>query len=124
MPALYSNRGRGQVGDKRTHCVSVRLSPTELSLLDDRRGRNQRGSYLRACLLDKLPPVIPQVNLSLHRDLGRALGNLSTISVAMRGGKYVELPEVLQAVRDLRLRLIVGQTEAQISYSQDDEVGE
>jgi hypothetical protein len=112
------------VGDKRTHCVSVRLSPAELDLLDGRRGRNQRGSYLRACLLDKLPPIIPPVNLSLYRDLGRALGNLSTIAVAMRSGKYVELPEVLQVVRDLRMRLIVGQTEAQISYSQDDEVGE
>jgi hypothetical protein len=117
MPNRYSNRGRGQVGDKRTHCVSVRLSPAELSLLDSRRGRNQRGSYLRACLLDKLPPVIPPVNLSLYSDLGRALGNLATVATAMRSGKYVELPEVLQAVRDLRLRLITGKSEAEISYS-------
>jgi hypothetical protein len=112
------------VGDKRTHCVSVRLSPAELSLLDSRRARNQRGSYLRACLLDKLPPVIPPVNLSLHRDLGRALGNLATVATAMRGGKYVELPEVLQTVRDLRLRLITGKNEAQISYCNDEDSDE
>lgn len=93
---------------KRTQCVSVRLNTVEAALLDQRRKRSQRGRYLRALLLDRTPPVIPTINLDMHRDLGRALGNLATIATAMRAGNYAELNDVLGAVRALRTSLICG----------------
>ena len=110
----YSGRGKKEAAKlKRDYCVSVRLHSDEVAILDSRRQRNQRGSYMRAILLDKTPPVIPAINQQLHKDLGRGLGNLATLATSMRAGQYVELPEVLQAVRDLRLILITGLTTAQ-----------
>ena len=110
----YSGRGKKEVAKlKRDYCVSVRLHADEVALLDERRLLNQRGSYMRAILLYKTPPVIPSINRQLHKDLGRSLGNLATVATAMRAGQYVELPEVLQAVRDLRLVLITGLTTTQ-----------
>ena len=116
----YSGRGKKEAAKlKRDYCVSVRLHADEVAILDSRRQRNQRGSYLRAVLLYKAPPVIPQVNQQLHRDLGRALGNLSTLATSMRGGSYIELQDVLAAVRDLKMLLVTGlttqQSEAHVS---------
>jgi len=93
---------------KRDHCVSVRLNPGELDQLDLQREKvsMQRGEYLRAAALHKLPPTIPELNREAWADLGRALGNLSTIATAMRGGDYRALEEIQAAVKDLRSSLI------------------
>jgi hypothetical protein len=50
--------------DKRGHTVSVRLNDAELARLDSQRDavQMQRGEYLRAAALHRLPPTIPEVN--------------------------------------------------------------
>ncbi len=108
----YSSRGRHEAHEadaqKRTYCVSVRLSAREAELLDDRRKTMQRGTYLRLCLLDKLPPVIPPLNIKVASNLGRSLGNLSTVATAMRSGKYIEDSQVMALIKDLRLSLVTS----------------
>lgn len=119
----YSGRGRNQHSDvdaqKRTTCVSVRLTCEESTLLDARRKTMQRGTYLRSCLLDKLPPVIHPLNIKTASDLGRSLGNLSTLATAMRAGKYINDSEILTLVKDLRLLLITGSASL-VSYCRAD----
>lgn len=93
---------------KRSHCVSVRVNDAELEKLDRQRERvgMQRGEFLRAAALHKLPPTIPEINREAWRDLGRSLGNLSTVATAMRGGEYALLEDVEQCIKDLRLKLL------------------
>ncbi|EDT8795787.1 ATP-binding protein [Salmonella enterica subsp. enterica] len=57
----------------RTHCVSVRLNEEELSLLNNKRGPYKKGEWLRMASLNKLPPVLPEIN----RDAWIMLGRLS-----------------------------------------------
>lgn len=46
----------------RSHCVSVRLNEEELTILDSKRGQYKKGEWLRMSSLDKLPPVLPEIN--------------------------------------------------------------
>ena len=89
----------------RDYCASVRLNPQELSRLDAVRGKHQRGEALRMLALTSLPAPVPEVNIALRNDLGRALGNLSTVAIAMRSGEYVQIEDVRKAIADLRDQL-------------------
>ena len=57
----------------RSHCVSVRLNEEELIILDSKRGQYKKGEWLRIASLNKLPPVLPEIN----REAWVKLGNLS-----------------------------------------------
>lgn len=57
----------------RNHCISVRLNEEELIILDSKRGQYKKGEWLRMASLNKLPPVLPEIN----RDAWIKLGNLS-----------------------------------------------
>ncbi|WP_123101425.1 hypothetical protein [Acidithiobacillus sulfuriphilus] len=97
--------------DKRTHCVSVRLNVAELRLLDARRGRYQRGKWIRMASLDKLPPAIPSINLRAWAALATIVSNLNQYQAAINQGNAHAIPsDVLEALRDqvqaLRLQLI------------------
>ncbi|EAA7150861.1 ATP-binding protein [Salmonella enterica] len=55
----------------RTHCVSVRLNEEELSILDSKRGAYKKGEWLRMASLNKIPPVLPEINREAWTELGR-----------------------------------------------------
>ncbi|EGT4384318.1 ATP-binding protein [Cronobacter malonaticus] len=57
----------------RSHCISVRLNEEELIILDSKRGQYKKGEWLRMASLNKLPPVLPEIN----RQAWVKLGNLS-----------------------------------------------
>ena len=57
----------------RSHCVSVRLNEEELTILDSKRGQYKKGEWLRMASLNKLPPVLPEIN----REAWIKLGSLS-----------------------------------------------
>ncbi len=95
----------------RQHCVSVRLNAAELSLLDDSRGRYQRGEWLRMAGIGKLPPSIPAINLKAWAALATCASNLNQYQTAINCGKATGYPPaVLEALRDdvqlLRQQLI------------------
>lgn len=46
----------------RSYCVSVRLNIEELQILEVKRGPYKKGEWLRMASLQKLPPVIPEIN--------------------------------------------------------------
>jgi len=67
----------------RHHCISVRLNEEELIILDSKRGQYKKGEWLRMASLNKLPPVLPEINReawiklgSLSQDLNYLLNHL------------------------------------------------
>ena len=72
--------------DKRGHTVSVRLNDAELARLDSQRDavQMQRGEYLRAAALHRLPPTIPEVNREAWAALARTAANLNHRAPAER----------------------------------------
>lgn len=54
----------------RTHCVSVRLNNAELQLLNTKRGSKSKGEWLRMASLQKLPTIVPPVNIDTWKTLG------------------------------------------------------
>lgn len=97
--------------DRRTHTVSVRLSDAELAQLDTRRAlvRMQRGEYLRAAALHRLPPTIPAINREAWVHLARIGGNLNQIARHLNAGAIHpdEIAAAQRLIADLR-RLLLG----------------
>jgi hypothetical protein len=101
---IRRNSDRDQI---RTHCVSSRMSTEELALLDERRGKYARGEYLRLAFLKSLPPApVPALNREAWLVLSKCAGNLETLATAMRGGDYIPLDLIKDAVEDFRRELI------------------
>lgn len=89
--------------DKRTHCVSVRLSAAEVAQLDAARAlvKMQRGEYLRAASRGVLPPTIPAINREAWASLARVVGNLNQYQHRINDGLAAgHDPELIQALAD------------------------
>lgn len=79
--------------DKRTHCVSVRLSAAELALLTtDMHAQHKKelAAVLRDAYLKGPRPVVPAVNVEKWVELARSLANLNQIALRLNIG---QLPE-------------------------------
>lgn len=63
----------------RTHCVSVRLNNAELQLLNTKRGSTSKGEWLRMASLQKLPTIVPPINLNAWKTLGEINQKLNRI---------------------------------------------
>ncbi|MBO4525133.1 MAG: plasmid mobilization relaxosome protein MobC [Bacteroidales bacterium] len=94
--------------DKRGHTVSVRLNAAELAWLDQARAAvsMQRGEYLRAAALGKLPPTIPELNQTAWIALSRAAANLNQIAHRLNAGETLPLAEVQTELAAFRRDLI------------------
>lgn len=101
-------------GDKREHCVSVRLNAAELAKLDVTRGKFQRGEWLRMAALDKLPPVIPAINTEAWSELARAAANLNQIAKALNAGDKVERGGLRDQLAQFRAALIGAQLQGEV----------
>lgn len=93
--------------EKRQHCVSVRMNSVELDELDKRRGRMRRGTYVRQSLLGSPPPIIPEINRKAYSELARSASNLNQIALRLNQRHDYEIQDVLNALRDFRIQLIV-----------------
>ncbi|MBX8919657.1 hypothetical protein [Klebsiella michiganensis] len=96
----------------RTHCVSVRLNDEELTLLNERRGRHRKGEWLRLSLLNKLPAVVPAINIEAWKILGEISQKLNKL-VAHLDNKsqgssltQTELFAVKRQISELRINLV------------------
>ncbi|HFU6593129.1 TPA: hypothetical protein ACQJYA_004697 [Klebsiella variicola] len=65
----------------RTHCVSVRLNNAELSKLNELRGDYAKGEWLRMASLQKLPMIVPPVNIDTWKTLGEINQKLNRIAL-------------------------------------------
>lgn len=53
----------------RIHCVSVRFNKEELKILNKNRGEKSKGEWLRLTSLDKLPVIVPAINVEAWKSL-------------------------------------------------------
>jgi hypothetical protein len=106
--ARKKRHGPERVDDPRTHCVSSHLNLTELNQLDRQRSRLglARGEYLRCAGLDKLPPMIPELNQIAWVELSRAAGNLNQLAKALNQNNDVSHDEIIQELKEFRAALI------------------
>ncbi|MCT4701943.1 hypothetical protein MUA02_08630 [Enterobacteriaceae bacterium H20N1] len=96
----------------RTYCVSVRLNKDELQLLNARRGEKSKGEWLRMASLQKLPPVIPEINTEAWKaisDISQKLNRIAThIDSKSKDSKltHTELFAVKRQLAELRQNLL------------------
>ena len=97
--------------DKRGHCVSVRLNPSELAQLDARRGRFQRGEWIRMAAIDQLAPTVPSVNVQAWAELAKLADRLDQVQ-SMINQSDVDfhqtdlLNDLYKAIMGLRFQLL------------------
>ncbi|ECU9706791.1 hypothetical protein LUT76_004153 [Escherichia coli] len=98
----------------RTHCISVRLNQNELQLLNKKRGDKSKGEWLRLSLLNKLPAVVPAINIQAWKTLGEISQKLNKIVAHLdsksQGSSLTktELFVVKRQISELRLNLITA----------------
>jgi len=98
----------------RTHHISVRLNSDELAKLDALRApvRMQRGEFLRAAALHRLPRTIPGLNQVAWTELSRAASALNHIAhhinaASVAGREFMpEVSEAREVLSAFRLALI------------------
>ena len=65
----------------RIHCVSVRFNKEELDILNKNRGDKSKGEWLRLTSLNKLPVIVPEINIEAWKslsDISQKLNRLIT----------------------------------------------
>ncbi len=96
--------------EKRVHCVSVRVTFDELKQLDAQRSpvKMDRGEYLRAAGLHKLPESIPALNAAAWAQLARSAANLNQLVHHLNTVGLIldEVPEIQAVLADFRARLL------------------
>ncbi|EAX2348877.1 hypothetical protein AIR93_23290 [Salmonella enterica] len=95
----------------RIHSVSVRFNKEELEVLNKNRGSKSKGEWLRLTSLDRLPPIIPPINLEawkslseISQKLNRLINHLDTKSSNSELTK-TEIFAVKKQIKELRLCL-------------------
>ncbi|EOV4132837.1 hypothetical protein ACONXG_004403 [Yersinia enterocolitica] len=96
----------------RTHCVSVRLNNTELQLLNTKRGSTSKGEWFRMASLQKLPTIVPTVNINTWKILGEINQKLNRIALHIDSKSedskltHTELFAVKRQISELRDTLL------------------
>lgn len=96
----------------RYHCVSVRLNNFELSKLNTLRGNRAKGEWLRMASLQKLPTIVPTVNIDTWKTLGEINQKLNRIGLHIDSKSedskltHTELFAVKRLIKELRHNLL------------------
>ncbi|EIW9108721.1 hypothetical protein A8C28_22530 [Klebsiella pneumoniae] len=96
----------------RSHCVSVRLNNEELTLLNEKRGRHRKGEWLRLSLLNKLPAVVPAINIEAWKSLSEISQKLNKLVAHLDNKSHdssltqTELFAVKRQISELRINLV------------------
>lgn len=103
--------------DLRTHTVNTRLNDEELKVLDTKRGKLQRGAFLRFLLQGRRE--VPQVNKEIYAETARWASAVNQLARKLNQGKEVEsLEEIRGILSQFRLGLL-GLTEGKENDKQD-----
>jgi len=96
----------------RSYCVSVRLNVEELQILEIKRGSYKKGEWLRMASLQKMPPIIPTINLKAWKALSEISQKLNRIATHIDSKSkesqltHTELFVVKRLLEELRYNLI------------------
>lgn len=90
----------------RTHCVSVRLNPSELAQLDTARCTLPRGAYLRRAWAGaRLPRPVPPANVEALTQLRGLASNLNQLARHANQNGQLDLAGLAGLVAQLRRTL-------------------
>lgn len=106
---LKKKRGRKALPqeDKRTHVVSVRVNGSELSIIDDRRGGMQRGTWLRhAAFQSEAIKSVPELNRQAYMELARAAANLNQLAHRANANQVIDISDLTERLSSFRLALL------------------
>ncbi len=96
-----------QKQELREHCVSVRLNSKELRELDRRRGKVQKGVFLRRLFLGKKEPAqIPQPNREAYSETARWASALNQIARRLNEGEDVDIESTRATLAEFRRALL------------------
>lgn len=96
----------------RSYCVSVRLNIEELQILEVKRGSYKKGEWLRMASLQKIPPIIPAINLNAWKALSEISQKLNRIALHIDSKSkesqltHTELFAVKRQLEELRCNLL------------------
>ncbi|TBL57261.1 hypothetical protein [Hafnia paralvei] len=99
----------------RIHCVSVRFNKEELDIINKNRGNKSKGEWLRLTSLDRLPPVIPSINLEAWKslsDISQKLNKLINHLDAKSSNSELTKTEIFavkKQIKELRLCLTASE---------------
>ncbi|HAW7199134.1 TPA: hypothetical protein JLB87_004081 [Escherichia coli] len=99
----------------RIHCISVRFNKEELDILNKNRGDKSKGEWLRLTSLDRLPPVIPSINLEAWKslsDIAQKLNKLINHLDAKSSNSELTKTEIFavkKQIKELRLCLTASE---------------
>ena len=96
---------------ERIYGVSVRMSKSELSDLDRRRGKILRGTFLRNIFLgEKEPRQIPEANREMYNETARWASNLNQIAKKLNSADVIEKEKIekIQQTLDEFRKSIIG----------------
>ncbi len=102
--SLKKRGGRTPIPEelRRKHCVSVRLNDEELAWLNAHRKEHLQGEYLRMAALNKLPPIVPEINTTTYKNLAICASNLNQISKKINSNIDLNLSHILNAITELQ----------------------
>ncbi len=112
IKGIFMNQSNIIPRSLRTHCVSVRLNNAELQLLNTKRGSTSKGEWLRMAFLQKLPTIVPPVNIDTWKTLGEINQKLNRIALHIDSKSkdsqltHTELFVVKRQLEELRQHLL------------------
>lgn len=115
------NNNTPPVQSLRIHCVSVRFNKEELEILNSNRGNKSKGEWLRLTSLDRLPPVVPAINVEAWKslsDISQKLNRLISHLDAKSSNSELTKTEIFAVKRQiLELRSCLTTSEQSIRQS-------
>lgn len=96
----------------RIHCVSVRFNNKEMRFIDIKRGSTNKSVWLRKLALNKIIPLIPEINIEAWKVLTEISQKLNRIAIHIDGKSkdsqltHTELFAVKRQLEDLRQHLL------------------
>ncbi|EKN4714794.1 hypothetical protein FG465_003559 [Yersinia enterocolitica] len=115
QPICNNKTSKSSNESLRIHCVSVRFNKKELELLNANRGNTSKGEWLRLTSLDRLPPVVPAINVEawkslsdISQKLNRLISHLDAKSSNSELTK-TEIFAVKRLINELRSCLIASE---------------
>lgn len=118
---------KGQVNNKKNHlsqsinqkssshrvyCVSVRFNNKEMKIIDIKRGSTNKSVWLRKLALNKIIPLIPEINIEAWKALTEISQKLNRIAIHIDGKSkdsqltHTELFAVKRQLQELRQHLL------------------
>jgi hypothetical protein len=93
---------------KREIAWSIKMNQAEIERFDELAFsvRKNKADYFRALLEDRLPPVVPILNLKDNHDLARASTNLHICAREINFKNAPEIAAIEKAITEFRLALI------------------